>query len=1389
MSNIGFGLSGIATETTVVDSEGQRLVLRIDNLLGGGGQRKVAIYCPFWIVNTTEHALRYRQEGKSSYVSGTVSEGKDGSSPVDGSDRNARVTEGRTAAHKTKLRPANKITSPSKTPPKAKGVKVGKNKSLTLGSPTAKASSTKAARQIYSRATPSGRALDDQHDSTIYSGKRGALYKAPGHFMTEREVNIMRNKDLPLEQTVALSFMFNFNDQNVLSLGQQKLCVMFGDTASGMSSDWSQGYSLDTVGVTQILGMHVRDGRNLEISLSISVAPGRLSQYTKIVRFSPRYVFVNKLPKAVSLWQDSSLLHNDFSSTNTGRWDNMGVDGKLDKFGGISQGEKRRKSPHDVLFGRDIRRGKDRAKKEISKNHVALFGDFATLNPRVGFGKSKDKKDGSRRNKLVEHLGGGGSGAARSSSRRPMARNTFAPNAASRTGNFIGELGENRVSPFFLPDTRADRLLRLDLGPRYYCTSSFPADTPGMYHLPVRIPRDPSQLAHVSTRSSAEYDIKLPPVESEGKAWEGELGVWFETDWDHKGVVVKGCKRNKFAFNHTDIRAGDILIQIDDRQVVSMSFDTCMETLKDRFKDIHADGNAKPLLLKFMTLEERMKKVRKKALNTQGGRAKGRKSDKRTSLEESFERGKDGFDQISTTGTEGKPGPHVPQNPYNSNDSNSSVTSNNRSDNSKEDDDDDDASVTSLDNDYGNNLDSPYTTKWAGSPVGQGNFDGVNNNPEDDDRKAAVTIHKKPAMSVTADVATIGNSLFLTVAEANTEEPPYRIVNSSSTSVISFKQRNTDGHPWVYLQPGEAISYMWEEPMKPRKLNVRVCELNVFGRLETSTHGKKNFWGVDGEYDSKGSYGTCKVVKLDEIGFTDLVPRVGVKDETKSNSLWCSIYASGATKVLKVSNRESAFDERAAYDDYVKKLTKEIRAVRDARDEIEKLREMLPAGARGSSETPSKAATALRGVLGPVQSGSEEMFGNVDAFDSRGLTMLERPSLSDFNSSGHTNESGWRSSLTGFMSNNSIGVDSIGKIDPEVDKKIQDELQAHQCAIDQGVCIEKCHQLLVEVVEGCGLKAHNLGGMSNPYAEVYLKNHFKKVMLRKVKHRTYYIEKSVHPKWTNQIFVIDIPQQAVQTTRGYSVRVRLKDFEFLGTGNFLGQCDVQLNSLAGQQETVGWFPLTARTGKVFQRSSNEKVSGSVKLRLQWIHSTPSLLKYRHNFLTTRLETLETKRKNAQKTAEELAIKGERVKLSFRKKGKGKTKKSKSREGKGRRKSRKSSTILTNIRRRGSSGGVEEIYGKAIKTLRNAPDAAAGQARRVAVLTKGVSQKTLHNVVEESNKLFGGVGGALKDAHGQVKGVGNKIVTGEIFKKKLLLRLRGGRRSGLRQWRDSRSSRA
>ena len=202
--------------------------------------------------------------------------------------------------------------------------------------------------------------------------------------MTPEDLELIRSKDLPLERLAALSFMFNFNDQNVLSLGQQKLCVMLGGGEGHFNSDWSQGYSLDTVGVTQILNMHVKDGRSLEMSLSISVAPGRLSQYTKIVRLSPRFIMVNKLPDAipkapsVSLWQDSSLLHNDFSSTVTGRWTAGEGDGKLRQYAG---GMRTNKSPMDVLFGKDIKKEvlgnlKDE-KREIKEKK--LFGDLMSV--------------------------------------------------------------------------------------------------------------------------------------------------------------------------------------------------------------------------------------------------------------------------------------------------------------------------------------------------------------------------------------------------------------------------------------------------------------------------------------------------------------------------------------------------------------------------------------------------------------------------------------------------------------------------------------------------------------------------------------------------------------------------------------------------------------------------------------------------------------------------------------------------------------------------------------------------------------------------------------------------------------------------------------------------
>ena len=240
---LSFGQEDIATETTVVDSLGQRLGLCIDNNLGSGGQRHVTIYCPFWIVNTTEHALRYKQEKTNVFVSGTVSSpDNDGSRPVDGSTRN--------------------YDSPSDL--------------------------CENGRRAYR--------------GTVFSGTPGALATTssgetdglPAHELIE-----LLNNEMPLEKTARLAAMFNFHE--ILALGgqQRRMCVQLHDGTgrTTYSSDWSSGFGLDSVGVTQIVAMHCRDRRSLEVSVSIGVAPGRLAQYTKIIRFSPRYVLVNQLSR------------------------------------------------------------------------------------------------------------------------------------------------------------------------------------------------------------------------------------------------------------------------------------------------------------------------------------------------------------------------------------------------------------------------------------------------------------------------------------------------------------------------------------------------------------------------------------------------------------------------------------------------------------------------------------------------------------------------------------------------------------------------------------------------------------------------------------------------------------------------------------------------------------------------------------------------------------------------------------------------------------------------------------------------------------------------------------------------------------------------------------
>ena len=55
----------------LTDSVGQRLRLQIENKLGGGGNRRIVIYCPYWVVNTSQYSLRLREDGAKYLPAGT----------------------------------------------------------------------------------------------------------------------------------------------------------------------------------------------------------------------------------------------------------------------------------------------------------------------------------------------------------------------------------------------------------------------------------------------------------------------------------------------------------------------------------------------------------------------------------------------------------------------------------------------------------------------------------------------------------------------------------------------------------------------------------------------------------------------------------------------------------------------------------------------------------------------------------------------------------------------------------------------------------------------------------------------------------------------------------------------------------------------------------------------------------------------------------------------------------------------------------------------------------------------------------------------------------------------------------------------------------------------
>jgi hypothetical protein len=130
-----------------------------------------------------------------------------------------------------------------------------------------------------------------------------------------------------------------------------------------------------------------------------------------------------------------------------------------------------------------------------------------------------------------------------------------------------------------------------------------------------------------------------------------------------------------------------------------------------------------------------------------------------------------------------------------------------------------------------------------------------------------------------------------------------------------------------------------------------------------------------------------------------------------------------------------------------------------------------------------------------------------------------------------------------------------------------------------------------------------------------LQKHYRQVR------KTYENDESLNPKWLDQVFIFDVPVKPEQSIRGYCVRVKVKSKSYVGPDDFLGQADIQFSSLESENELRGWFPLQPQKSSIKSSVQSLEVSGSIKLRVQWIHSPNALTKHIRKATNRRIDYL------------------------------------------------------------------------------------------------------------------------------------------------------------------------
>ena len=407
-----------------------------------------------------------------------------------------------------------------------------------------------------------------------------------------------------------------------------------------------------------------------------------------------------------------------------------------------------------------------------------------------------------------------------------------------------------------------------------------------------------------------------------------------------------------------------------------------------------------------------------------------------------------------------------------------------------------------------------------------------------------------------AELRTLHKSMYLVLGAIGTV--PYEVHNRTQSSTVYYRQRGCFSHPWRTLKPGASEVYCWEEPMKAKRLTVRVATEGSFAFAtqkdraeavgseaervsEVAEFGRpgprKSVFSGNVKDEEDSEFSPSVSVRLEEIGFREFL-QYGHGYGELYKHLELEVDVVGSTRVLVVRDIAAGSNTEDQLMGHLTALTLKC-AEEEAR--IQQLRTI-------QSQLPTESADgSVDGDVTPTQFSAETL---------RNL-MYDYP---------------------------------------------------------EEKSITRVHQMVVEVIEATGLSPDNYVGVCNPYVEVSLRSgsNGRTNLFHGTKqyHRTYFVRKSVNPCWNSQSFVFDIPPEAVTITRGHAVKVKVRNFRRIGRHAILGRAQIDLHSVKGQSPLLGWFPLAGRTGRrELENSLSHWGRGSIKLKIHWVYSFPALLEY------------------------------------------------------------------------------------------------------------------------------------------------------------------------------------